>query len=77
MVSALEVGVALCGLLLVFQFFPWKRKKQDYPPGPKGYPIIGNLFDMPSGDEVFVWAKWREQWGAHLSITLLCVLMLD
>ena len=20
---------------------------------------------MPSGDEVFVWAKWRDQWGVY------------
>ena len=61
--SALAVGVAVCGLLTLYQLLFSKASKLKKPPGPKGYPIIGNLFDMPSGDEVFVWEKWREKWG--------------
>ena len=25
----------------------WGSKRPPYPPGPKGYPIIGNVFDFP------------------------------
>ena len=33
------------------------RRRSDLPPGPKGYPIIGNLFDVPS---THAWEKFGE-----------------
>ena len=33
------------------------------PPGPKGYPIIGNLFDMPVHKPWLVYDKWRKTYG--------------
>jgi hypothetical protein len=62
MASAFEVGLVLCLLFIAYHVF--NLKKQSSPPGPKGYPIVGNLFDMPAGNEVFVWAEWREKWGS-------------
>ncbi|TDL15492.1 cytochrome P450 [Rickenella mellea] len=70
MLSLAEVGLVLFGVFLVYQLFI-SRTRKNFPPGPRGYPIIGNLFDMPSGDEVFVWAKWRERWGPLNSVTTL------
>lgn len=42
------------------------RQRPDLPPGPKGYPIVGNLFDLPPSH---VWEKFSEfgkQYGALL-----------
>ena len=33
------------------------------PPGPKGYPLIGNIFDMPLDKPWIVYDKWRETYG--------------
>jgi hypothetical protein len=37
----------------------WRRNpaRLPYPPGPKGYPIIGNLFDIPNA---FIYKRFRE-----------------
>ena len=36
--------------VFILAFF-WKRKKSSlpYPPGPKGYPILGNVLDLTKG----------------------------
>ncbi|KAG5349488.1 hypothetical protein C0989_003480, partial [Termitomyces sp. Mn162] len=36
------------------------------PPGPKGYPLIGNLLDMPSKQEWATFGKWGEQYGERV-----------
>ena len=33
------------------------------PPGPKGYPLIGNLFDMPAHKLWVVYDEWRKIYG--------------
>jgi len=33
------------------------------PPGPKGYPLIGNLFDMPIDKPWLVYDEWCKTYG--------------
>lgn len=33
------------------------------PPGPKGWPLIGNLLEVPSIEPWKIYAAWGEKWG--------------
>ena len=38
------------------------------PPGPKGYPLIGSLFDMPIDKPWLVYDEWRKTYGNSSSL---------
>ena len=39
------------------------RKRLPLPPGPKGYPIIGNLLDMPKVMPWKAFGEWAKKYG--------------
>jgi hypothetical protein len=59
--SSLGTGVLLTVALLVAYSYVQDRRRNParlpYPPGPKGYPIIGNLLDIPNA---FIYKRFRE-----------------
>jgi hypothetical protein len=69
-----ESGYASLVLPVLFVLPAWylyrNRSKSvlPYPPGPRGYPLIGNIFDFPA--DVPLWeglAKMAEQQGIIFS----------
>ena len=61
---------ALAALCFSVMLFRQLKKGRDcnpnghpLPPGPKGYPLIGNLFDMPVHKPWLVYDEWRRTHG--------------
>ncbi|KAF5366070.1 hypothetical protein D9757_012379 [Collybiopsis confluens] len=60
--------LAASAIVLVTRFLS-KRRGIRLPPGPSGWPLIGNLWDIPASYEWEVYAKWGEKWGDLLSLS--------
>ena len=65
-----KLAVTLAGLYFGVILFRQRKKGREgnpnglpLPPGPKGYPLIGNLFDMPAKKPWVVYDEWRKIYG--------------
>lgn len=64
-----DIFLLLC-LLIVCKLLRRSKTSIPLPPGPKGLPLIGNVLDMPSGQEWLTFSKWGERWGDICSVTV-------
>ncbi len=68
-VTMLNVSTTLVDCTIVVAALLWfalsrRRKAVILPPGPKGYPLIGNVFDMTVPEMWEVAQKWGKVYGA-------------
>jgi hypothetical protein len=49
--------------LLLWLLYSYLKPKPNFPPGPKGLPIIGSLLDINSEKPWITYQKWARQYG--------------
>lgn len=59
--SALVAVVTVIALAVAWR--RWGSRHLPYPPGPKGYPIVGNLLDFPENPIWEGFAKMAQEHG--------------
>ena len=61
-----DLLVVLCAAAFVKYRKRWGNKQQSEaprPPGPKGLPVIGNIFDLPEVNPWITVQDWSKQYG--------------
>jgi len=56
-------GVIILVLALIPLYWVSKRTRRPLPPGPKGWPLIGNLLDVPQANFVATYTDWARKYG--------------
>ncbi|KAJ7160982.1 cytochrome P450 [Mycena filopes] len=58
------------GLAVLFALYVLKKRSlpAPLPPGPKGWPLIGNLFDLPGSHSWETYATWGKKYGGIVHV---------
>ena len=56
--------------LYILRIWLNKRRKLPLPPGPMGYPVIGNIYDVPHHYTWLEYTKWARTYGDLFSYTI-------
>lgn len=75
-VEALLVLGSTALLTFLVKWLSATQSNLPYPPGPKGYPLIGCLFEMPLDRSWLGYDKWLKEYGRCLLRTNRCDLEL-
>lgn len=68
--SSLLVKASI-GLVVAGTIYSITRPSKKLPPGPKGIPVIGNLFDVPLDKEFWMtFREWGQKWGDVLHMRI-------
>lgn len=81
LMTALDISLGFVGLILIKKLLT-RRSPAPLPPGPKGLPIVGNIFDMPSEQEWVTFAQWGEKHGRQIlrltiGMAVTCIYLLS
>jgi hypothetical protein len=65
--------VLVIAIIFCYRLFRRRNDRLPLPPGPKGLPLVGNIFDLPPPGraEYLHWLEHKEKYGPLSSITVL------
>lgn len=69
LLTAIDLGLGLVGIFVIRQLFR-RRPIAPLPPGPRSWPLLGNLLNMPTSKEWVTFANWGEKWGDLVSVSV-------
>jgi hypothetical protein len=67
-------SIVLGAILFLTKAYIQKRSNRTglpYPPGPPGYPIIGNVLDIPKEAAWETYSKWGKQYGVSCTLQVV------
>ncbi|GJE96465.1 cytochrome P450 [Phanerochaete sordida] len=62
--AILETLALIVATFFAIQFF--KQQRRRYPPGPKGLPVVGNMFDVPLENGWRIFRDWSREYGSDI-----------
>jgi hypothetical protein len=65
-ITWLDICLGALGLFLVQRILD-KKPLGRLPPGPKKWPLLGNMLDMPTSKEWLTFAEWGRTYGNCLT----------
>lgn len=77
MTEAMSFSVALLAASTVCLLLAFLTKRQRYrlPPGPRGLPILGNIFNAPQEHEWRTFQEWGRKYGTCYRLPLVACLL--
>lgn len=70
-----NVSVGVFASLSIILWAAWQlvnatRRPKNFPPGPRGLPLIGNLHQIPRGLPFLAFEEWAQRWGPIVGFRL-------
>jgi len=72
MITATSLLTSLVVSVLLVSILRHRRRNLlPLPPGPKGYPLIGNINDLPHKHAWLTYAEWAKKYGDVMHVSVL------